>query len=759
MTSNRPGYDSIVPQSVAPAASKRKFKAYTSLSVAALNAADIDTCRRTLCECVNLNKYILNTFDNGGTTVTSIINNNPPTSTDVEPEGSVWFAFKGTANVGAIWIRCNGVWKFSASFKPITGNKQEPFLRALWNVKGSVDSYGTRQNSGVAFDGFPGTSYPNPNVCIQDGSNNCNKYNTNPLPGYDSHSVVDTLDIGDLNAGAKNLASSYNTGKNLGTKSKDNLLNNLGIVDIPIVIPSLPNPSTGSPGNYYPTVNGVKSTTAVKIPIQTSNFIENNPYISRFIQYKIIIPDGQSVPVEAVRFLFLNGKIVPWIQNTPLSFNQNAYNTPLVSSNISTTFNNTESPEGILFSGLSVNYERFWAPNATRSEFLTPTHIAMGFTSNSGTVFTGKTSPTFNSGSFVSDRITFTPTSNDTINLKLGTACSNQSCQSPYFKNGDIVVQYYSTVRGSPGIYADSKLFDTNGIAGYVQGNSPVMYSYIAGLNNLCLPPRGTIQNGCSIGVSGLGSIVHMVLLRFRPVAGVNVFQGGIKYTPNTSSNLSTRNLVSFYDAYYMSPTEIDNADGITWNLTNMPDTSNTLSTTSTNDYATLQSGTSCKSSDPTKFLRDPEYFNNYNPALPSLANIAGGFPGFDPVFYPPDYWKCGISYASKISINNFGISFYNKSTTPNISQQLGRGNQGLQTEILHPDDGSYIPLNAIKRFFESAVFIDSNNGFINYSLFTPYKGVNGTSSTKTLGAWLLDQMIDIQSQDQLPLVSVDPTV
>lgn len=718
---------------------QRKFKAFNTVSVAALNNFGVDTCRRALCECTHLNSMEDASFDfpfEGN--IPSVIKTVPPKVTDLRDQGTVWIAYKPNTNVGAMWLRCGNRWRIIASFKSLILNEADPTYRAVWNVKGDSNSFGNRQIASSAFCGFPGRSFPNSDVYNPATSLTiCNTYTIEPIPGYYDTAVINTKDTGDLNEGARNLAETYENGKFVGTRTRDGITDtSIAVVSVPIVITTLPSPA-GNTGYYHPVVNGsVQTNTKIPIPQQSANFIAKNPFISRFIQYRIRIPDGKPLPVDAVRFLFLNSKIIPWIKGNlrnGKNLGINYYNTPAQPSVISSKADGSIGPEGVLISG-STDYFYFYKPTATSTANYTSTHVAIEFTPSGGNVYSGDINPVPNLDPSFNTNIVFTATNEDRISYNLD---SIGTANSSYLQDGDIIVQYYSHVRACPGLYSDVEFFDQTRLAAYTT------QTYKPSIKVQC---NGTINNTTAAfapGVSnpsGNGTIVHMAILRFRHTAAVNIFQGGVVYTPNTEMP-NSRGFASYYHAYFMAPAS--NAFWLDWNLDYRPNPYNVAPASAGlpplhNTFAFCKQGTAP--------FNTPNAFGVYNPSIPSASILTGPLEPY--TSYPTNVFSVGMSFHSKIAINNFGISFYNNPKYTG-TQELGRGTDGAQVEILNLDSPHYIPISTIRRVLDRSVFVDNTR--ITYTAPSPYKPTL-TSAIKTFKQWLLDELVDIQAQTHIPL-------
>lgn len=652
--------------------SQRRFKAYTNASVASLTAIGIDACRRILCECTNISSFATNNVGD----IVSVIQYRPPAVTDVYPNGTLWIGYNTVARRGSMWLRCGYKWKIVATLKPVLRNLSDVAYHAKFVVKGDPLSVGNRQVASIAYAGYKGRSYPNPDVCFT----NCNGYNISPLPGYDAHTLKNFT----------NFAKTYDSGRSLGIYFVNNLDDpSLGIVNIPIVSPTLTTADGSAIGQYYPSIDSAPKT----MPIQSANYIQGNPFISRFLQYRINLPDGQKVPVESVRFLFLNNKIVPWIKSgvNGNSRGINFINTPAKPKAISSDPN-----EGQLLTEPTSDYYYFNTG---------ATHVSMGFTPNGGNIW-GE----LETRGYIHTAM-FNPTREDIIARSIGSNCAVNGCESPYFQDGDIILQYYSHVRGAPGLYSDAELFDTPNISGYN------IASYAPTMSQCGRSGKTGVSNP-----SGAGTLTHMTLLRFRINAGITYLQGGITFMPSTEYN-DKSGFASYYEAFFAAPPDISNIKP-GWNLTNRPNPYNAVPVT-----ATPVTFTSC-SSGTNVLYNNPSLFSVFNPALPSASKMSSSvypFPGIN-----VNIFKEGFSLHSKMAINNFGVTFYAAPTS-------------IQIQIIRPDDANYIPLENIKYIMEKVVFI--NNDKINYNAVSPYKGIE-----KSLGYWLLNEMIDIQAQELLPL-------
>lgn len=803
-TDVRPGYDSFVPQWTTPAHLKPRFKAYTSKSVAAVTNTEITACIRTACECTFIDSLKRVTYSNFETK--PIIWDRPPAIADNDDSGTVWVAYNSGRRAGGVWLRCGLNWILCGVIRPVLKNAVRPVMTARWDVYGSNSGYGFRTNATLAFNGFPGVGRGNNREvnknslafeCKFNDITTCNSYHTGlepgtliDWPGYESEGVMNTNSQGDLNGGTvKNRGNAYNGGSVFGTSSlgthPDSI--SLGLVNVPIVIPTLPKPDGTVPGFYksivrYP--NGVPKTDArgkveisvdgTEIPYQNANYLQHNPYISRFVQYKINIPNRKEVPTSLVRFLWMNSQIVPFIQPNSAyreTDGSNSYNKPYRATQKSFYLQQT-GPNGNLTSKTDTLYFSYVTDDYKQT---TPTHLSMELSPDGGKAYLGQQSPV--AGGVMPTRQIFVDDNEENSSVNLSTACTSTKCAASLYKDGDIIVQYYCHIRGKPGLSFDAdtsqghaNLFNTDNIAGFSADPSDPQISWAGKWPSYGtrLAPNGEYSGNWTAAI-GTNCYSECCLLHFRKVSG-NTWQYMKGYKIELNSNYTAARHLLNYSAAYAMQKEFP---GVTY--ADIPSPFG-FSGTAAPGERNYDANWKAVTTNAIPGQKPPELlFNCYNPGCTNYSNYPGqagsvfpeGSAASSSYGLEPDRTKDvreWMSVAAHHSINNFGVTYNNSLAYANAAaEQMGKGVNGMTLQVLSPGQQLYVPINTLKRVFDIGVFnttrISDADQNINYADPTPYRGKSGAEPFKSLKEWLIDELMDVQVQEQLPLTAVDPSL
>ena len=445
---------------------RQEYQAYTSQSLASLAASGtINQCRLTLCDCPFITGFVTQTIAGK----TYVIHNAPPQHDGTDNQaiaGKLWVAFNATSRYGSIWLRCNRKWLFVAVIKPTYQNPPDIDCRVQWCVKANNTGYCIDEN---AVRGFPDTP----------------------------SAVVDTTGNNNLNGGVKQRGMAFGNAAYYGTQtvtSTGSGIADIGINDWPIVAPK---------GGDY----GVG-------PIHSPNFIEGNPYVVRMHQVRIHSPSAPTIPLNAISWLWLSPKILPFIKTGQFGTNAGAnyYNTPSIPSRTSTSTSALEEP-------ITSNYPIYVEQQPIKAQTGTSSHAAMKLTTGAQLAewYHGYSTPDNGTYWGTPIRINFVASNYPSnTNKPLGNITGTTTV--PDYQDGDVVIQEYIKVR------SNTSGFDP-------QQGLPANYGLVS-------------------SPSGSGGMIAFVVLRFRPVNNLWEYMGGavIYAFPSGTSAIPELNWGSYDD-------------------------------------------------------------------------------------------------------------------------------------------------------------------------------------------------------------------